>query len=70
MAQNPGNQMQLGGGPRRSPESFAAMVASYVIAFVRVVFWGIVASAACGAAYVAARGIWVLCGIALKSLGV
>ncbi len=70
MPQNPNNQLPLGGGPRRSPEGFAGMIGSYVMAFVRLTFWTVVAAAALAAGWVALKGIWVVSHMLMRALGV
>ena len=69
MVQNPNNPMQIGGKPRSSPDNVAATFGCYVMAGVRLTFWGVVAAAACGAAYVALRATWVAVQWMLTAIG-
>ena len=70
MTQIPNNPMQLVPKAPRTPKGVAAAVGSYVMAFVRISLWSVVAVAAGAFVYIAIRGIIWAVGVASGALGV
>ena len=70
MTQIPNNPMQLVPKAPRTPKGVAAAVGSYVMAFVRISLWSVVAVAAGAFVYIAIRGIVWAVGVASGALGV
>lgn len=70
MTQIPNNPMQLISRAPRTPKNVAAAVGGYVMAFVRISLWSVVAVATGAFVYIAIRGIIWAVGVASEALGV
>ena len=69
MANQPNNQMQFTSPKPRTPANIAAAIGVYVMSFVRIVFWILVAAATCAAGYVAIRALLWAVALCLRALG-
>lgn len=56
--------------PRKTPQVVANAVASYVLAFVQILFWILVAIAACALGWIGLQLIIWVCQLASSALGV